>query len=124
MLLDTTAAQQMLVAALLHQRLPHANAVAFGSRVSGWPFGNGPKPYSDLDIALWGLRTADGIALAHLRADLEESALPWRVDISDAQALPAPLRAMVEERGFVLLTNAVASLPHQPISDAAPTIAA
>lgn len=101
-MLDITAAQQTLILALVHQRLPHVTALAFGSRVIGWPFGRGPKPYSDLDMAVWGLRADDATALAHLRADLEESTLPWRVDISDAQDLPAPLRELIEQQGVLL----------------------
>ncbi len=101
-MLDINASQQEQVQRLLRLRLPHATALAFGSRVTGWPFGRGPKPYSDLDIALFGLAQADLQALAHLRADLEESPLPWRVDVSDAEDLPPALRALVEQRGVAL----------------------
>ena len=101
-MLDVTALQQNQVLLLLRQRLPHVTAIAFGSRVPAWPFGRGAKTYSDLDIALWGLHQADDIALAHLRADLEESSLPWRVDLSDANDLPNPLRELVERHGVLL----------------------
>jgi len=106
-MLDLTAEQLALVQRLLHQRLPHAKAMAFGSRVRNWPFGRGPKPYSDLDIALFGLTPADTLALAHLRADLDDSALPWRVDISDANDLPSALRTLVLEHGVLLQGNPV-----------------
>ncbi|OGB31844.1 MAG: hypothetical protein A3F78_03925 [Burkholderiales bacterium RIFCSPLOWO2_12_FULL_61_40] len=125
-MLDITPAQQALILDLLQLRLPHVNALAFGSRVAGWPFGRGPKPYSDLDIALWGLRAEDAAALAHLRADLEESALPWRVDLSDACDLPAPLLELVERHGAQLQDKPSAhlNLPHQsPPEGTAPTIA-
>lgn len=101
-MLDITITQQAQVQHLLRQRLPQATALAFGSRVLDWPFGCGPKPYSDLDIALFGLAQADTQALAHLRADLEESPLPWRVDISDANDLPPALRELVERHGVLL----------------------
>ena len=101
-MLDITATQQALVHQLLNQRLPHATAMAFGSRVADWPFGRGPKPYSDLDIALFGLVPADAQALAHLRADLEESQLPWRVDLSDANDLPPARRELVVQLGVLL----------------------
>ncbi len=101
-MLDLTELQQHQVQRLLGLRLPHVSAMAFGSRVAGWPFGRGAKTYSDLDIALWRLRATDDIALAHLRADLEESALPWRVDLSDANDLPTPLRELVEQHGVML----------------------
>lgn len=105
-MLDITPAQQRQVQQWLHLRLPHTTALAFGSRVMGWPFGRGPKPYSDLDIALLGLVPADAPALAHLRADLEDSPLPWRVDISDANDLPPTLRELVLQRGVPLQNQA------------------
>ena len=53
-MLDITPAQQGLILDLLQLRLPHVNALAFGSRVAGWPFGRGPKPYSDLTLRCGG----------------------------------------------------------------------
>ncbi len=106
-MLDLAATQQALVLALLRQRLPHVTALAFGSRVMGWPYGRGAKPYSDLDIALWELHAGDDTALAHLRADLEESKLPWRVDLSDAKDLPAPLRELIEQQGVLLQSSSM-----------------
>ncbi|MEI6801674.1 MAG: nucleotidyltransferase domain-containing protein [Burkholderiales bacterium] len=108
-MLDITVSHYEQVKSLLALRLPQVTAMAFGSRVADWPFGPGSKPYSDLDIALWGLCAADDKALAHLRADLEESSLPWRVDLSNANDLPPPLRELVQQRG-VLLQGA--SRPH------------
>ena len=101
-MLDITTLQQDQVQCLLGQRLPHVTAMAFGSRVAGWPFGRGAKTYSDLDIALWGPRGSDDKALAHLRVDLEDSALPWRVVLSDGNDLPPALRELVEWHGVPL----------------------
>lgn len=104
-MLDITATQQALVQQALKLRLPGTTALAFGSRVTGWPFGRGPKPHSDLDIVLFGLGQNNALDVAHLRADLEESPLPWRVDISDANDLPPALRELVAQRGVVLQGN-------------------
>lgn len=109
-MLELAARQQQQIQHLLRQRLPHVTAVAFGSRVIGWQHGIHPKPYSDLDIALWGVRPTDHIALAHLRADLEESPLPWRVDIIEANNLPATLRDQMEHYGVCLQGQAAARL--------------
>ncbi|MFZ2393932.1 MAG: nucleotidyltransferase domain-containing protein [Rhodoferax sp.] len=109
-MIELDPSQQRQIQDLLMHRLPHVTALAFGSRVTGWPHGHHPKPYSDLDIALWGLRPADDTALANLRADLEESALPWRVDISDANDLPTALRAQIERHGVRLLGQAASQL--------------
>jgi predicted nucleotidyltransferase len=109
-MLDITPAQLAQIQSLVRQRAPHLTAVAFGSRVLGWPFGRGPKPYSDLDLALWGVSERDNQALAHLRADLEESALPWRVDLCDARDLPPALRELVERHGAPLEPSSVSHL--------------
>lgn len=89
-MLDMTVAQQEGPRCVLHQRLPSAVAIAFGSRAADWPLVHRAKHYSDLDVALFGLVPADAQALAQLRADLKEGTLPWRVDISDAIDLPLP----------------------------------
>jgi predicted nucleotidyltransferase len=94
------------VLGLIQQRLPYCTATAFGSRVSEWPARGVRKKHSDLDIALWGLQPADDLALAHLRADFEDSALPWRVDLSDAQDLPDALRDLVLRHGIPLTGQA------------------
>ena len=101
-MLDVAKADGALVFGLIRQRLPHCTAIAFGSRVNGWPCRGAAKPYSDLDIALRGLCPSDDQALAHLRADLEESRVPWRVDLSNAQDLPDGLRDLVRRAGVVL----------------------
>lgn len=94
-MLDVSASHLALVLGLIRQRLPHCTAIAFGSRVEGWPSRGSAKRYSDFDITLWGLSPSDDLALAHLRADFEESALPWRVDLSREQDLPDSLRDQV-----------------------------
>lgn len=101
-MLEATPAQRTQILTLLQRRVPHLRVLAFGSRVAQWPFGNGAKPYSDLDIALWGVTRADDLALAHLRADFEESALPWRVDVCDADDLSPALRDLVQAHGTLL----------------------
>ena len=101
--LDIAQPQLDLVLGLLSSRLP--DAAVFGSRVRNWPFGRGSKPYSDLDLAIWPATPNNAgldLALAELRADLEDSALPWRVDVSLAQDLPVSLRQMVLQHGVGL----------------------
>ena len=102
-MLDVPDGHLALVRSLIWQRLPHCSVIAFGSRVSTWPTRSGCKQYSDLDIALWGLCPHDDLALAHLRADFEDSALPWRVDLSDARDLSDALRDMVLRHGMALM---------------------
>ena len=71
----------------------------------GLACGRGSKPYSDLDRAVWPANANDpglDLALAEFRADLQDSALPWRVDVSLAQDLPVALRQMVLQHGVGL----------------------
>ena len=103
--LDIAQPQLDLVLGLLSSRLPDAIVFAFGSRVRNWPFGRGSKPYSDLDLAIWPATPRNAgldLALAELKADLEDSALPWRVDVSLAQDLSVSLRQMVLQHGVGL----------------------
>ena len=101
-MLDIAPPQLALVRQMLAQRLPGATVQAFGSRVNGWPFGRGSKAYSDLDLAIWPADGTTDLALAELRADFEDSQLPWRVDLTLARDLPATLAHLVQTRGVLL----------------------
>ena len=101
-MLDISPPQLALVRKMLAQRLPGATVQVFGSRVTGWPFGRGSKAYSDLDLAVWPADGQPDLALAELRADFEDSNLPWRVDVTLARDLPAALAQLVRAHGVLL----------------------
>ena len=101
-MLDIAPPQLALVRQMLARRLPGATVQAFGSRVTGWPFGRGSKTYSDLDLAVWPADGTTDLALAELRADFEDSNLPWRVDLTLARDLPATLAQLVQTHGVLL----------------------
>ena len=65
-----------IIKSLIKEYVPDYKVVAFGSRVSGTP-----KPYSDLDLAIIYDEPLDAMLLAKLRLALEESDLPYKVDI-------------------------------------------
>lgn len=90
-----------LLRTLLTQHLPGCEVRLFGSRVVGWPGSRGVKPHSDVDLAVSG--APSDLALAELRADLEESDLPWRVDVCLLDALPPALREQVRTHGAGLM---------------------
>lgn len=102
MSLHLTASEQQLLLELLQKHLPGREVRVFGSRVAGWPASRGLKPTSDLDLAVSG-RPGD-LALAELRADLEESDLPWRVDVCLLDDLPPALRELARCSGVLLAT--------------------
>ncbi|KDB52910.1 hypothetical protein X805_15140 [Sphaerotilus natans subsp. natans DSM 6575] len=93
-------ADRALLLALLARHLPGVAVRVFGSRVAGWPASRGVKPHSDLDLAVAG-QPAD-LALASLRADLEDSDLPWRVEVCVLDELPASLQGLIATHGVVL----------------------
>jgi predicted nucleotidyltransferase len=92
-----TSAERAMLMRLLARHLSGCTLWAFGSRVPGWPGSRGLKAHSDLDLAVIGQPTA--LALAALRADLEESDLPWRVDLCEFDALPPALRELITRHG-------------------------
>lgn len=83
-MLDLTADQLAMVRTLLARRLPQREVRAFGSRVTGRAW-----RYSDLDLVVMGDPPVADLTLAHLRADFEESDLPFRVDVIEQRDLPA-----------------------------------
>lgn len=101
--LHLTPAELTLLRQLLAHHLPGLAWHVFGSRVAGWPGSRGLKPHSDLDLAVSGRPT--DLTLAELRADLEESDLPWRVDVCLLDELPAALRELVQRHGVMLLSG-------------------
>lgn len=76
-----------VVRSALERRLPGQEIRAFGSRVTGRA-----KRHSDLDLVVVTDAPVSALALAELRADLEESDLPFRVDIAAWCELPESLR--------------------------------
>jgi uncharacterized protein len=76
--------QLCTVRRLLQRYLPGVEARVFGSRAAGCP-----KPHSDLDLLLiTGLPLATR-PLSLLSQDLEDSNLPFKVDLVQAHTLPA-----------------------------------
>jgi len=67
-----------IVRAILRQHAPRAQAFVFGSRA-----GRQPKPHADLDLLLREDGPIDSHRFAALCADLEDSDLPFRVDVLD-----------------------------------------
>lgn len=89
-MLSLTPAQVQLVQQLLRTRVPERAVRVFGSRASGLA-----KPHSDLDLVLMGDEPVDELALAELRADFEESDLPFAVDIVQWAELSAAWRDII-----------------------------
>jgi predicted nucleotidyltransferase len=68
----------------LARHLPNRQVRAFGSRATGRAW-----CYSDLDLLVMGSVPIPDLTLASLRADFEDSDLPFRVDVLEERDLPA-----------------------------------
>jgi predicted nucleotidyltransferase len=82
--------------ALVGQFLPNAKVWAFGSRISG-----NARPWSDLDIVVFPDAGA-GRQVSDLREALDESSLPFRVDVLDWGTLPDSFRQNIRQNYAVL----------------------
>ena len=85
------------LAAILREHLPGRRAWAFGSRATG----NRVKPFSDLDLAI------DEPALslhesAMLEEALDESRLPFKIDIVELATISPEFRARIEPEMVLL----------------------
>jgi predicted nucleotidyltransferase len=67
----------------------------FGSRASG-----GAREASDIDVAVLPLEPLGTGTLAAIRDALEESHVPWQVDLVDLTTATPALRASVEREGI------------------------
>lgn len=97
-MLDLSAEQLCELREILSNRLPEREIRAFGSRVTGHA-----KPYSDLDLVVMGEQEIADFALSELHADLDESDLPFRVDILLWKDAPRPLRQVIAQTSEPIL---------------------
>lgn len=89
-----------IVAALLRRHVPNAEVWAFGSRASGRA-----RRYSDLDLVIRDAAEVPFSTMAALADDLENSDLPFKVDVLDWALLTPTFREVIES-GKVLAQSA------------------
>ena len=89
-MLDLSDGQLAIVRALLARHLPTRAVRAFGSRTTG-----SAKAHSDLDLVVMGEAPITDLVHAELMADLEESDLPFRVDLVPWRDTPPTLRRAI-----------------------------
>jgi len=73
----------------------------YGSRLKG-----NPKPHSDVDLVIVDPPHVSEETLSQIKLSLEESDLPYRVDVSLWSQLSAQFKQLVEEKHHVFF------LPH------------
>ncbi len=82
-MLDLSVSQLATVRRILARQVPEREVRAFGSHVTGRAW-----RYSDLDLVIMGAEPLPALTLASLRADFEDSDLPFRVDVLEERDLP------------------------------------
>ncbi len=83
-----------LLQAIFAEHIPAGKVLAFGSRVNG-----NSTESSDLDIAVGG---CSPVELSLLREALDESNLPFRVDVLDYETIPHSFRENILINHIVL----------------------
>lgn len=95
-----TQSQKVLLDRLIHQRIPDAQIVVFGSRAKGTQ-----SARSDIDIVL-KTKESDRHLLATLIDDIQESELPLLYDILYHSQIQNPsLLEYIDNHGKPLLTQ-------------------
>jgi predicted nucleotidyltransferase len=97
--LDVSPAHRALLLQFLQQFLPNAGVWAFGSRVKG-----NARATSDLDLVIFSSPGQKSQVFA-LQEALEESSLPFRVDLLVWDEIPEAFKANIRQ-GYVELVGA------------------
>lgn len=81
----------------MHQLIPDTPVWAFGSRVT-----HTAKPYSDLDLVIVSKEHIPQALYYQIKDAMEESDLPFKVDILDWHRISPSFRAIIQKNYVVL----------------------
>ena len=107
-MIDITPEQMEIVVGILGEHVPDCEVRAFGSRVNGKA-----KKHSDLDLCVACAEKLSPRKMGELAEAFEESTLPFRVDVIDANTISESFRKVVDARFEVL--PAKAELKQSPL---------
>lgn len=99
-MIDISSNHLDIVVETISKHLADCQVRVFGSR-----YKHTAKKYSDLDIALVGEAKIDWKIIACINDELEESDLPFRVDILDWNSISPQFRKTIIESGFEVLNS-------------------
>ncbi|GHV75731.1 hypothetical protein AGMMS49942_05520 [Spirochaetia bacterium] len=91
-----TARDREILVSLIGQYLPHTPVWAFGSRVKGTSY-----PWSDLDLVIF-TRVEHRPQVSLLKEALEESNLPFRVDLLEWDGLPEHFKENIKTEHVIV----------------------
>jgi len=95
-----------IISEALRLHVPDYHVVAFGSRAT-WT----AKDYSDLDLAILSQDPLPISTLSALKEDLEESRLPFRVDIIDYASVENGFRNIILKHGVSIQSPRNGEIP-------------
>lgn len=104
--LDISPAQHSLLLQLLQQFLPKVPVWAFGSRVTA-----SARTYSDLDLVLFA-KPAQKPQVFALQEALEESNLPFKVDLLIWDEIPDNFKTNIQNQYLELVSDTGKSHAH------------
>jgi predicted nucleotidyltransferase len=87
----TALSLTQVITSIVHQTLPDAEVLFFGSRVK-----NTHRPNSDIDILIRAPAKLTFSQLAHLNETLMESNIPYVVDLHDYHGITADFLATIQ----------------------------
>jgi predicted nucleotidyltransferase len=82
--------------ALLRRYIPGVRALVYGSRAGGKP-----RKYSDIDLVVF-TNDEQARAVNDLREALDDSSIPYRVDLWEWSKTPHTWRAAIEANGIAI----------------------
>ncbi len=85
---------------IFSEHCPHARVVAYGSRIQG---GDNAHSGSDLDLAIIGLENK--FLYGTLKKALQESNIPFFVDIFPLETLPQSFQAEIERHNIEIFPD-------------------
>jgi uncharacterized protein len=85
--------------AIINHHIPHCKVYLFGSRAQGRQ-----RSGSDIDLALDADRVIDEIIMARIKNDIEDSAVPFFVDVIDLHDVSDDFKT-IASKDFIVWKN-------------------
>lgn len=101
-MIDVSDTQRQTVLDILSRFIPSCEVRAFGSRCT-----RKAKPYSDLDLVIVGKEKVPSALMYDIVEALQESDLPWRVDVLDWHGISQEFRTVIEQSGYEIVQKGI-----------------
>ncbi len=89
-----------MINAILQRYIPEIPVWIFGSRIKGTA-----RPYSDVDLVMVGEQPIPQMTYYQMKDALEESDLPYRVDLLDWHRISDEFKSIIQQQYMVFPTH-------------------